>query len=244
MRQSIKRIYAVLICALLSLSLAACEAEEPVEEVRVPDFEALGIDAIPVSQAIETGRAYAYETVTEKDDALATHADVTVTLEKAKTPKGFEEEEGYVWVTLRLRMAYGDEASNEAGYRYSYLMADWYDIEAVRASVQYDADRQCETFEVKMDGQTYPCAAILSKKAEDWQMDESTGLQHCAETVSWTLKLPEGYDGIVCGLVDPLLKAPETVINEEGQEEPSDGEVFPALYDPAKFLLFRLDRVE
>ena len=219
---------------MMVFCLAACETEA--EEERTPDFEALGISCIPVSEAMEKGKTYPYETVTEEDELAATHADVTAVLEKAVPPKGFEEEEGFVWVTLRVRMAYGDEAANESGYRYSYLMTDYYDIEGVRGSIAYDEAKQCETFTVRWNGQTYQCAVVLSKKAEDWAMDESTGLQHCAETVAWTMKIPEGYDGIVCGLADPLLKpAPP----EEGEEASS--EVFPAQYDPASFLLFRVD---
>ncbi|MBQ2096010.1 MAG: hypothetical protein II474_08905, partial [Firmicutes bacterium] len=139
--------------------------------------------------------------------------------------------DGYAWQKLYMRLSFGDEASNENGYRYCYFMTDFYDIKGMHNSLSFDESTQCDTFTVRwQDKKWKKCVAMIARSAEDWVMDEESGLQSCSEILTWTLCLPEGYDGICCCLYDASL---QTQI-----EATSD---FTEVYDPPAFLIYRLD---
>ena len=133
-----------------------------------------------------------------------------------------------------MRVTFGDENANESGYRYCYLMTDYYDMAKLQSSLAYDESKQCDTFTVRWNDKKYKkCVAIINKTAEDWVMDEESGLQSCSEILSWTLLLPEGYDGICCGIYNAAL---------EGKVETVSA--FTENYDSASFVLYRLDAVK
>ena len=226
-----KKIISILIIGVLVLGLCSCSGSGGDE---TPDFEEKNVQWISVSSAMKNSDVREYTTVCEKDETAFTKASVNVYCEPCEAPDGFKTPDGYAWQRLRMRLAFGDEAANENGYRYCYFMTDYYDIGRLNSSLSFDEDRQCDVFTVVYNDKKWKkCAAVMSKAAEDWEMDEESGLQHCSEILTWTLCLPEGYDGICCCLYNGALQS-----QVEGNAD------FTSVYDPASFLIYRLDAVK
>ena len=226
-----KRVICVLLTVFLLTGLCSCSGGGGDQ---TPDFEEKNVQWISVSSAMKNSDVRQIATVCEKDPSVPTTASVNVFAEKCDAPDGFKTPDGYAWQRLRMRLTFGDEAANENGYRYCYFMTDYYDIGRMSGSLSFDDSRQCDTFTVNwQDKKWKKCAAVMNKQAEDWEMDEESGLQHCSEILTWTLCLPEGYDGICCGLYDASLQS-----QVEGSAD------FTNAYDPASFLIYRLDAVK
>ena len=223
-----KKAVSIVLIVLLVLGLCACSGSGG---DKTPDFEEKNVQWISVSSAMKNSDVRQFLTACEKDPSVSTTAAVNVFAEKCDAPEGFKTPDGYAWQRLRLRMTFGDEAANESGYRYCYFMTDFYDVSRMSSSLSFDDSRQCDTFTVNwQDKKWKKCVALMNKAAEDWEMDEESGLQHCSEILTWTLCLPEGYDGICCGLYHAALQA-----QMEGTAD------FTTVYDPAAFLIYRLD---
>jgi hypothetical protein len=226
-----KKITSILLIMLLIVSLCSCSGSG---NSQTPDFEEKNVQWISVSSAMKNSDVRTYRTVCEKDPAAVTEGSVNVYCEPCDAPEGFKTPDGYAWQRLRMRMSFGDEAANEGGYRYCYFMTDYYGIDLLNGSLSFDDSRQCDTFTVRWEDKKYKkCVAMISKAAEDWVMDEESGLQSCSEILTWTVLLPEGYDGICCCLYDAALQA-----QVEGSAN------FTNVYDPAAFLIYRLDAVK
>lgn len=226
-----KRIAAIFLAIVLVLGLAACGSSGGQDS---PDFETKGIQWISASSAMSGGQKNEYTTICEKDHAKMTTGSVNIFSQACEAPEGFKTPDGYAWQRLSMRISFGDEAANENGYRYCYFLTDYYDMDRLQSSLAHDEAKQCDTFTVRYNDKKYKkCIAIISKTADDWEMDEESGLQHCSELLNWTLLLPEGYDGICCGLYSAAL---------EGQVETVSA--FTEHYDPASFLIYRLDAVK
>lgn len=210
----------------LSLASAACGCSD---KDRTPDFEALGVEWLSAGEYAASGLALKYETATEKEPERSSEAYVTAEYGPCEAPAGQATPQGFGWRKLSLAMSYGDEACNESGYSYRWFMTDYYDVKAFRDSMVYEQDLQCETFSLRFNGKKYRCRALISRSATDWSMDES-GVQRCTETLTWTLMLPEGYDGLCCGLIDSAL-----------EEEAEAAYLFTEFYAPEDFLIYRLD---
>ena len=225
-----KKFTGILLAAVLTIALCACSASKGDE---TPDFEEKNVQWISVSSEIKNSGVRQYQTVCEKDDSVATVGTVNVYCEPCEAPDGFKTPDGCAWQKFYMRLRFGDEAANENGYRYCYFMTDYYDTARLNNSLSYDEDRQCDTFTIVYNDKKYKkCVAMIGKAAEDWVMDEESGLQSCSEVLTWTLCLPEGYDGICCCLYDAALQT-----QVEGAAD------FTGVYDPASFLIYRLDAV-
>ena len=226
-----KKIFAILISFALLFGMTACSGSGSQDS---PDFEAKNIQWISAASATKDSRVDSFATVCEKDHAVVTEGTVNIYSAPCDAPEGFKTPDGYAWQKLNMRITFGDENANESGYRYCYLMTDYYDMAKLQSSLAYDESKQCDTFTVRWNDKKYKkCVAIINKTAEDWVMDEESGLQSCSEILSWTLLLPEGYDGICCGIYSAAL---------EGKVETVSA--FTENYDPASFVLYRLDAVK
>ena len=226
-----KKVICVLLTIFLLAGLCSCGGAGGDQ---TPDFEEKNVQWISVSSAMQNGDVRSYKTVCEKDPSAVTTGTINVFAEKCDAPDGFKTPDGYAWQRLRMRLSFGDEAANENGYRYCYFMTDYYDIDKLSSSLSFDDSRQCDTFTVRWEDKKWKkCVALFSKAAEDWVMDEESGLQSCSEILTWTLCLPEGYDGICCCLYDAALQT-----QVEGTAN------FTTAYDPSAFLIYRLDAVK
>ena len=226
-----KKFTVIILAVLLVLGMSACGGSGDQDS---PDFEAKNIQWISASSAMKESRVDGFTTICEKDHAVFTDGTVNIYSAACDAPEGFSTPDGYAWQRLSMRITFGDENANESGYRYCYLMTDYYDMDRLQSSLSYDENKQCDTFTVRYNDKKYKkCVAIINKSAEDWVMDEESGLQHCSELLNWTLLLPEGYDGICCGIYNAAL---------EGQVETVSALV--EHYDPGAFLIYRLDAVK
>ena len=226
-----KKISVFLISLALILGMTACGGSGDQD---VPDFEAKNMQWISAAAAMQANRVDSFTTVCEKDPSLITTGNVNIYSAKCDAPEGFSTPDGYAWQKLSMRITFGDEHANENGYRYCYLMTDYYDMDRLQNSLAFNEGKQCDTFTVRYNDKKYKkCVAVMNKSAEDWVMDEESGLQHCSELLNWTLLLPEGYDGICCGIYSAAL---------EGQVETVSA--LTEHYDPAQFILYRLDAVK
>lgn len=226
-----KKIFAILISLALLFGMTACSGSGSQDS---PDFETHQIQWISAASASKNSRVDEFTTVCEKDPAVITNGTVNIFSSACDAPEGFHTPDGYAWQKLNMRITFGDENANESGYRYCYLMTDYYDMERLQSSLSYDEGRQCDTFAVRWNDKKYKkCVAIINKTAEDWVMDEESGLQHCSEILSWTLLLPEGYDGICCGIYNAALEGKADTVSS-----------FLENYDASSFTLYRLDAVK
>ncbi len=226
-----KKIAALLTALILAAGLAACSGSGGQD---TPDFEAKNIQWISASSATKSGQIDGFSTICEKDHAAVTKGTVNIYSTACEAPEGFSTPDGYAWQRLSMRLRFGDEAANENGYRYCYFMTDFYDMERLQSTLSHDDGRQCDTFTIRWNDKKYKkCIAVISKTIEDWEMDEESGLQHCSELLHWTLLLPKGYDGICCGIYDAALEG--KVDSASALEEN---------YDPASFVIYRLDAVK
>lgn len=208
--------------------LAGCAKEE--EEEREPDFEVLNIRTMSASRALASGIEYSYSTLCAEDENARTEGMVKV-IEYApcEAPEGKSTSEGCAWRKLTLQISYGDDNANESGYTYRYCMADYYDIRGVHDSQRHDPEKGRETFHIRLDGKKYECEALISENASDWVMD-SEGMQSCTVELTWTIMLPEGYDGMCCSLYDSQYAA-----------QVEEGKYMDVYYIEDAFLIFRLD---
>ncbi len=224
-----KRLFLFLLALLFAISsLAGCAKEE--EEERQPDFETLNIRTISASRALATGIEYSYITPCAEDENARTEGMVKVIeYGPCEAPEGKSSSEGCTWRKLTLKIVYGDENANESGFTYRYCMADYYDIRGVHDSLRQDPEKSRETFQIRMDGKKYECEALISENISDWVMD-SEGMQSCTMELTWTLMLPEGYDGICCSLYDAQYAA-----------KVEECKYIDAYYIEDAFLIFKLD---
>lgn len=193
-----RKLIVLLLAFVLAMGICGCGSEP---ESKVPDFESSNISAISASEAFASGQLYDYVTICEADGSKATKGTVKVAdYSETEAPEGYDTSKNCRWVTLKLELAFGDEAANESGYRYSYKIADYYNIKDVQDTMFFDVEKSCEVFKVKTGGKKYSCKGLVNKSSDDWAMNDETGLQSCREYITWTFMLPEGYDGLCCGI--------------------------------------------
>jgi len=226
-----RKLLTVFLIFSLAAGLCACGGSQDPD---TPDFEANSIQWTSVSAAMSQNSVQTLQTVCEKDASVLTTGSVNVYSEACEAPEGFKTPDGYAWQRLRMRVTFADENANENGYRYCYLMTDYYDMNRLKKTLSYDEDKQCDTFTVVYNDKKYKkCVAVIGKTVEDWVMNEETGLQSCSEILTWTLCLPEGYDGICCSVYNASLEGQTSTVSS-----------FLECYDPASFAMYRLGAVK
>ena len=225
---AMRKLTALLLAMLLAAGLCACGASS---EGDVPDFEKYNITAMSALDFAGSGKTAEYDTICQDDGEKTTAGTVLITgYSDTSAPEGFSEQSGCTWKKLTIELTFGDEAANEAGYRYCYKMSDYYDIKSFQDSLVYDSKKECETFKIKNNGKKYTCYALININSADWTMDEDTGLQYCKETLTWTVLVPDDYDGLCIGLYDAAFES-----------EVSSAAYITDLEEEAGFVFFRLD---
>ena len=62
---------------------------------------------------------------------------------------------GYQWQILTVKLAIGDLASNQYGFRYNYVISDCFSIESFTRSYRYDEEKGYNVFTVNWYGEDY-----------------------------------------------------------------------------------------
>jgi hypothetical protein len=180
---------------------------------------------------MEVGVPYAYTTACSKDKTKSTTGEVTVTsYEIVESAEKLEAREGYEWRVVTMEARSYDDNANAYGMSSSYHTEDYYNTklhddtnvkleEGVAWKDYYTADLYSYT--IIYQGQEMEAYCLDGYKWSGWVGRENTLYQ------LWAFQVPVGYDGCVVGVRD-------------ARAEWADG-TYITDYDPADFLLFRLD---
>ena len=161
------------------------------------------------------------------DEPLETKGTVRLEkLEPLTADDRHPEVKEYKWYSTVLKILMGDENSNRHGFNYNYLITDYYDIEAFANSSHISEEDRADRFTVNFYGKDYDqCLCRSSAASEEWQKGDN-GLYYKNVTVTFELRLPEGYDGIVLGVRNSGLTIEENTY-------------FHQYYNDSDFVLFR-----
>lgn len=179
-----------------------------------------------ISADLKENEPAEFHTVTG-EEKLDTTGVFTITGSEILTEDAsHKKKNGYEWHIIRMSLSFSDENSINDGFDYNYLISDFYDIEGFKHSFVYDQALGCNTFTVNWYGKDYPeCRESSSISRGEWEKS-GDGFKKTVE-ITWTLLLPEGYDGIVVGVRS-------SGIDTEGKH------YIYEYYEPDAFLLYRV----
>ena len=180
---------------------------------------------------MEVGEPYAYTTACSKDETKSTTAEVIVTsYEIVESAEKLEAREGYEWRVVTMEAKFFDDNAATYGSRPITQAEDYYNTKlhddtnvklekGVAWKDYYTAD--LESYTIIYQGQEMEAYCLDGYKWSGWVDRENTLYQ------LWAFQVPVGYDGCVTGFRDARVEwADGTYITD---------------YDPADFLLFRLN---
>jgi len=180
---------------------------------------------------MEVGVPYAYTTACSKDKTKSTTGEVTVTsYEIVESAEKLEAREGYEWRVVTMEARFYDDNANAYGMSSSCHTEDYYNTKLhddtnvklednVAWKDYYTAD--LDSYTIIYQGQEMEAYCRDGDKWGGWVGRENTLYQ------LWAFQVPVGYDGCVVGVRDARVEwADGTYITD---------------YDPADFLLFRLN---
>lgn len=183
------------------------------------------------SDFMEVGVPYAYTTLCPQNEAKATTGEVTVTsYEIVESAEKLEAKEGYEWRVVTMEARFFDDNARAYGMRVSYQSEDYYNtrlhddsVVSLEEDVKWKDDYIAilDSYTVIHQGQEMEVLRISAEKWDPWIDHER--IFH----FMWAFQVPVGYDGCVAGVRDPRV-------------EWLDG-TYITDYDPADFLLFRLN---
>ena len=180
---------------------------------------------------MEVGVPYAYTTCTSDDLNIPTIGEATVTsYEIFESAEGYAAEEGYEWRVVKMEVRFYDENTGKYGCSIQPNFNDYYNAalfddtsEVMKETDSYEAYAAT----VIHNGQEADVYVYWnSLQWSDWYTG-ATGNDEVICYLQWDFLVPVGYDGCVAGLHDYSL-------------EWLDG-TYITDYDPADFLLFRLN---
>ena len=213
-----------LVLDMLEAKLFFRKGEKPVPVVS--EMEQAGF-----TDFIEVGVPYAYTTACFKDETKSTTAEVTVTsYEIVESAEKLEAREDYEWRVVTMEARFYDDNAYAYGMSFSYQTEDYYNTKLhddtnvklednVAWKDYYTAD--LESYTIIYQGQEMEAYCRRGEKWGGWVGRENTLY------LLWAFQVPIGYDGCVAGVGDARVEwADGTYITD---------------YDPADFLLFRLD---
>ena len=203
------------VCTRCAVTLA-----EPIQ----PDMEKYGI-----TEFMELGEVYSYTTCTNSREDLATTGEVVITdYDIFTSAEGYPEKEGYEWRVIKGEVRFFDYNSRNYGYWVKYCYEDYYTIELSDDHYEYDEQTQVSTRMLSWHGEEMPYYLTEIWERLGWKYSSERGSKEstCLFTRAW--QVPVGYDGIVAGFYNPLEIAWD------------DYHIYE-VYDPAHFLLFRLN---
>ncbi len=159
-------------------------------------------------QSLQQDKTYEYHTVCSETDDAVTGKVTVADFRRFDTDDTHQAKSGYQWQILTLKLQIGDEASNLHGFRYNYVVNDYYNIEGFTRSYRYDEEKQYCTFTVNWYGKDYEgCHVRVNCSNGEWR--QSNEHYYKDITIVFEALLPEGYDGMVAGLRNSGLKTDE-----------------------------------
>ncbi len=213
-----------LILDMLESVLVFRKGEKP--EPVVSEMEQAGFTSF-----MEVGVPYAYTTCTSDDLNIPTIGEASVTsYEIFESAEGYAAEEGYEWRVVKMEVRFYDENTGKYGCSIQPNFNDYYNTklhddtaELVKETDSYEAYAAT----VIHNGQEADVYVYCnSLQWSEWYTG-AAGNNEIICYLQWDFLVPVGYDGCVAGLQDYSLEMPDgTYITD---------------YDPADFLLFRLN---
>lgn len=114
-----------------------------------------------------------------------------------------EIKEGYEWRSVDVTLAAGDKNTLEYGYQFANYWDDYY----ISNTAATDND---DIITVNYNGTEYDCFMSREDISQtDWVKNEQYkndyGWDDDTITIvkNWTIQVPQGYDGFICGVLDP-----------------------------------------
>lgn len=114
--------------------------------------------------------------------------------------------DGYEWKVLTVKIRFSDENAQQygmAGMR--HLLDDYYYSGEAK---EIPEGEESDLFEVDWNGMNYTeCTSAVSEEWGSWESDGNGGY-YIDYTLTFTYRIPVGYDGVVVGLSDATMEWP------------------------------------
>lgn len=188
-----------------------------------PDMEKYGI-----TEFMEVGVIYPYSTATYEDDGgHETTGELQIlSYEVFQSAEGYPEREGYEWRVVQVQVDFFDKNARSWGMSVGLCYEDYYNIALSDDTDTYDEQTQISSRMVSFHGEELPIYYEEIGSWSGWKTVDGRYQDRYTLTRAW--QVPEGYDGSVVGFYN------EFSVNWD------DRHIYE-VYDPAQFLLFRLN---
>ena len=168
----------------------------------IADFDRYAIKVLPLTR----GKTFEYHTVCADSDETVTGNVSVEDFRRFDSDEAHQGKSGYQWQILTLKLQIGDAASNQYGFRYNYVINDFYNIENFTRTYRYDDEKQYCTFTVNWYGKDYDgCHVRVGCNNGEWR--QGSDYYYKDITITFEALLPEGYDGLVAGLRNSAVDA-------------------------------------
>ena len=201
-------------------------ATEPVETEPpvVAEMEAAGF-----TDFMEVGVPYAYTALCpDGEDKLTTAEAMVSSYEIFDSAEGYPAMEGYEWRVVKIDVRFYDENAKEYGRTYASNTEDYYNTrlhDDTNELLEETDDYSLYGYKILYNGQEMDAYRYSS----NYWTDGPNGNGEWMACMQWDFLVPIGYDGCVAGLRDNRVEWRDGSYLVDGS------------YDPADFLLFRLN---
>ena len=232
------RIVRVLIVACVAV-LFACALTGCGGSSSGADFDDKGIKI-----NMEQGESYDYTTVCYGDESKTTVGQAEVVSQQVvSSDSDHEAKAGYEWQLVTIQLTFSDDNAWNYGFKYYYRLENFYDIAACENDT-YDKTTGTSTFTITVDEQQYECTMKTSSAMKAWTTD-SEGKHSRVVDVYYEMQVPEGYDGMVCGLMNAKLMDQLTYVADDDDVKDGGAVVggkkpFDKFYNTQDFLFYRV----
>ena len=166
------------------------------------DFVRYDIKVLPLTPE----KTYEYHTVCSDSEDAVTGLVSVADYRRFDSDETHQGKNGYQWQILTLKLQIGDAASNLHGFRYNYVVNDYYNIEGFTRSYRYDEEKQYCAFTVSWYGKDYDgCHVRVGCNNGEWR--QGSDYYYKDITITFEALLPEGYDGLIAGLRNSAVNA-------------------------------------
>lgn len=182
------------------------------------------------TQFMEINTPYPYTSLCGEDESFSTTGEAVITsYEIFDSAEGFPAMDGYEWRVVQMEIRFFDQNAQDYGSTTYSNVEDYYNTrlhDDTYVDIKVEDNSSYHSYRAIYQGQEVDIFEKTTNYWGGWQHDEN-GQWEIISYYEWAMRVPVGYDGCVVGLRD-------------GRVEWLDG-TYITDYDPADFLLFRLN---